>query len=181
VEFGLSSIVLLLILLGLIDFSRVFYFDTGLHGAAREGARHGSWFDTPTRNNKYLDMADIKLAVDQSLAGVSGVSPSVYAGTCPGTTDPNYNPPYTSGYPAAGVINQPNLWICLNDNPALDISGGGFPPGPGTGSATYRLMDLNVILLMNYGLATGFMQSQLGAAGGIHVAAYAHIFVQGKN
>ncbi|TMD56291.1 MAG: pilus assembly protein, partial [Chloroflexi bacterium] len=36
VEFGISSILLLLILLGLVDFSRVFYFDTGLHGAARE-------------------------------------------------------------------------------------------------------------------------------------------------
>ena len=35
-----------------------------------------------------------------------------------------------------------------------------------------------MILLMNYGLVTGFMQSQIG--NNIPVAANAHIIVQGK-
>src|SRR5438270_12167661 len=105
VEFALSSVLLLLLLLGLIDFSRVFYFDTGIHGAAREGARHGAWFDTPSRTNPYLDDTDIKSAVDQSLGGVYGVPSSFLAGNCATPTNGNnyYNPPYTSSaYPPVG-------------------------------------------------------------------------------
>jgi Flp pilus assembly protein TadG len=174
VEFGISSVLLLLILLGLVDFSRVFYFDTGLHGAVREGARHGAWYDTPNRKNPYLFDAEIKSTVDQALAGVAGVSPSVLAGNCPTPTDgnPYHNPPYSSSaFPAVGVYNQPNLYICYNNNPALDLTA-----APADNS--HRLQDLNVILLMNYGLATGFMQSQIGK--NIPVAANAHIVVQGR-
>jgi Flp pilus assembly protein TadG len=174
VEFGISSLLLLLILLGLVDFSRVFYFDTGLHGAVREGARHGAWFDTPTRHNPYLYDSAIKAVVDEALGGVTGVAPSVLAGNCPTPTDgnPYHNPPYaSSAYPAAGVYNQPNLYICYDNNPALDLTG---PPTDNS----YKLRDLNVILLMNYGLATGFMQAQIGS--NIPVAANAHIIVQGR-
>jgi Flp pilus assembly protein TadG len=174
VEFGISSILLLLIFLGLIDFSRVFYFDTGLHGAAREGARHGAWFDTPTRRNPYLYDAEIKTAVDQSLAGVTGVTPSVLAGNCPATADgnPYHNPPYVANaYPPVGVYNKPYLYICYNNDPNLDLV-----VAPTDNS--YKLQDLNVILLINYGLATGFMQDQIGR--NIPVAAYAHIIIQGR-
>ena len=174
VEFGISSVLLLLILLGLVDFSRVFYFDTGIHGAAREGARHGAWFDTPNRRNPYLYDAEIKNAVDQALAGVSGVSPSVLAGNCPTPTDgnPYFNPPYaSSAFPAVGVYNQPNLYICYNHDPSLNLTAA--PPDD-----SHKLQDLNVILLLNYGLATGFMQSQIGK--NIPVAAYAHVVVQGR-
>ena len=174
-EFAISSIVLLLILLGLMDFSRVFYFDTGLHGAAREGARHGAWFDTPNRKNPYLYDAEIKSAVDESLVGVTGVTPSTLKGNCPGPRDGNayHNPPYDpSFYPPVGTYNSPWLYICYNNDPSLDIA---VAP---TDNA-HRLQDLNVVLLMNYGLVTGFMQSQIGR--NIPVAAFAHIIVQGKN
>ncbi|TMD07081.1 MAG: pilus assembly protein [Chloroflexi bacterium] len=177
VEFALSSVLLLLLLLGLIDFSRVFYFDTGIHGAAREGARHGAWFDTPNRTNPYLDDTDIKSAVDQSLAGVVGVGPSVYAGTCPATAAPGnafYNPPYTSAaFPPPNVTNTPYLWICYQNNPGLHLT-----TPPGASSLSYRLTDLNVILTMNYGLVTGFMQSQLGGA--VPIVGNVHIEIQGK-
>src|SRR5438093_9790830 len=46
VEFAISSMVLLLLAMGLIDLSRAFYFSVSLQGAAREGARHGAWFNT---------------------------------------------------------------------------------------------------------------------------------------
>src|SRR5258708_30938433 len=55
VEFAISSIVLLLLMMGLLDLSRAFYFSVNLQGAAREGARHGAWFNTSARNNNYLD------------------------------------------------------------------------------------------------------------------------------
>src|SRR2546428_13403477 len=69
VEFAISSLVLILLLMGLLDLSRAFYYSVNIQGAAREGARHGAWFDTTTRTNKYLDDADIMQAVDQAMAG----------------------------------------------------------------------------------------------------------------
>src|SRR5438132_3862474 len=69
VEFAISSLVLILLLMGLLDLSRAFYYSVNLQGAAREGARHGAWFDTATRTNKYLDDADLMLAVKQAMAG----------------------------------------------------------------------------------------------------------------
>src|SRR6266853_6868976 len=69
VEFAISSLVLILLLMGLLDLSRAFYYSVNILGAAREGARHGAWFDTATRTNKYLDNTDIMLAVDQAMAG----------------------------------------------------------------------------------------------------------------
>src|SRR5450759_5287149 len=69
VEFAISSLVLILLLMGLLDLSRAFYYSVNIQGAAREGARHGAWFDTATRSNKYLDDDDVMLAVRQALAG----------------------------------------------------------------------------------------------------------------
>ena len=69
------------------------------------------------------------------------------------------------------TYNRPYLYICYNLNPALDMA-----TAPTDNSR--RLQDLNVILLMNYGLATGFMQSQIGK--NIPIAAFAHIIIQGK-
>src|SRR6266849_9468029 len=69
VEFAISSTVLLLLAMGLIDLSRAFYFSVALQGAAREGARHGAWFNTAARQNNFLDDADVLTAVKQSLYG----------------------------------------------------------------------------------------------------------------
>jgi Flp pilus assembly protein TadG len=174
VEFGISSIVLILLFLGLVDMSRVFYFDVSLHGAAREGARHGAWFDQANRVSPYLYDSEIKKAVDLALTGSPGISPSIYQGTCPATADGNtdYNPPFADNYyPPAGVYNTPYLYICYDKNPGVD-----YTAAPGNNNL--RLHDLDVILLMNYGLATGFMQQQLGNQ--IKVAANFHMAIQGK-
>src|SRR5262252_6731897 len=69
VEFAISSTVLLLLAMGLIDLSRAFYYSVALQGAAREGARHGAWFNTAGRYNPYLDDTDVMQAVNQALAG----------------------------------------------------------------------------------------------------------------
>src|SRR5713226_1553556 len=73
VEFAISSIVLLLLMMGLLDLSRAFYYAVNLQGAAREGARHGAWFDTKSRLNIYLDDSDIMSAVTSGLQG-SGIN-----------------------------------------------------------------------------------------------------------
>src|ERR1700686_1691476 len=69
VEFAISSMVLVLLLMGLLDLSRAFYYSVNIQGAAREGARHGAWFDTATRSNKYLNDDAVMLAVRQAMAG----------------------------------------------------------------------------------------------------------------
>src|SRR6266513_5109528 len=69
VEFAISSLVLILLLMGLLDLSRAFYYSVNLQGAAREGARHGAWFNTPARTNNFLDDADVMTAVKQGLYG----------------------------------------------------------------------------------------------------------------
>ncbi|TMF71855.1 MAG: pilus assembly protein [Chloroflexi bacterium] len=125
VEFGASALVLVLLLFGLIDLGRVFYFDVGLQGAAREGARQASWFDPDTGTNPFLYDTAIKSAVDGILTK-SGLPNSVLqnpGATCPATSDGNaaFNPPYSdSTYPA--TINSPLLYICYANTPGLDLA-----------------------------------------------------------
>src|SRR5260370_25436536 len=63
VEFAISSTVLLLLAMGLIDLSRAFYFSVAMQGAAREGARHAAWFDTARRANLFLHDSEIQSTV----------------------------------------------------------------------------------------------------------------------
>lgn len=150
--------VLMLILFGLIDLGRVFYYDVALQGASREGARQASWFDPATSTNPQLYDGAIKGAVDAILAH-SGLPASTLGNpstTCPTTADGNvaYDPPYVASvYPAA--FDQPVLYICYADTPGLDLSA-----APSDNS--YKASDVNVILVMNFGLASGLMQGSVG-------------------
>ena len=174
VEFGAASLVLVLLLFGLIDLGRVFYFDVGLMGAVREGARQASWFDPGAGTNPDLFDAAIKSSVDAILSH-SGLPASVLqnAGgtTCPTAADANaaHNPPYTDpAYPAA--LNTPSLFICYSNTPGLDLTAA--PPGN-----TYRGSDVNVILTMSYGFASGLLGNALGNS--IHIVANTHMTVGG--
>jgi Flp pilus assembly protein TadG len=175
VEFGLAAVVLLLLVLGLTDLGRVFYFGVGLMGAAREGARQASWFDPNAGNNPYLYDDAIKAAVDKLLtnSGLPRSSLQNASGTtCPTTSDGNagYNPPYTDdAYSGAGV-NQPLLFICYDGTPGLDVT------GPQAGN-TFKGEDVNVIVIMNFGFATGFMQGVLGSS--VKLAANTHMVIGG--
>src|SRR5258708_17479593 len=118
VEFAVSSVVLLLLVGGLVDIGRSIYVSEALSNAAREGARHGAWFDAPTQSHPYLYDNQIKSAVDAELASISLPAAVLKnPGTpCPTATDGNsyHNPPYpSSAYPA--TANQPWLYICYNN------------------------------------------------------------------
>jgi TadE-like protein len=178
VEFGVSSIVLLLLLGGVLDLSRVFYFDTGIHGAAWAGARHGAWYDFGQKQNTALDDADITTAVNQGLTGAGLPSVSGPRGTCPtGQGNSLNNPPYDSSYyPTAA--NTAYLYLCYT-KPGVSTPYGTEPTAPLAGDTSWRGGDINVIVLLNYGLITSFMQAVLNAAGGIHVATNAHFVIQG--
>ncbi len=174
VEFAISAVVLMLLLLGLIDLGRAFYFDVGLVGAAREGARQASWFDAKTGTNPYLFDEAIKQAVDRSL-NHSGLQDSVLqnpAVTCPSPVDGNaaFNPPYDDSAYSVAEPGVPILYICYDNTPGMDLTSA--PSGN-----DLRRHDVNVIVLLNFGLTTGFMQNVLGNA--IHMVANTHMSIGG--
>jgi Flp pilus assembly protein TadG len=171
VEFAVSSVVLLLLVGGLVDVGRSIYVQESLSNAAREGARHGAWYDAPSLSHPYLDDAHIKSAVDAQLIAIL-LPASILKNpgtTCPAPTDGNayHNPPYAaSAYPAA--TNQPWLYICYNNTPGLDFT------SPATNQGQ---LDLNVIVLYSYGPLTPLVKTQLGI---FQVAANQHTTVQGS-
>jgi len=173
VEFGASALVLVLLLFGLIALGRVFYFDVGLQGAVREGARQASWFDPDTGTNPYLSDAAIKSSVDAILTK-SGLPASVLQNpttTCPSPTDGNsvFNPPYSdSAYPTD--VNAPALYICYAATPGLDLAA-----APADNS--FKGNDVNVILVMSFGFASGLMSGVFGNS--IHIVANTHMTIGG--
>jgi Flp pilus assembly protein TadG len=177
VEFAISSIVLLLLMMGLLDLSRAFYFAVNLDGAAREGARHGAWFSTNLRANNFLDDNDIAIAVNQSLGGSGVVGTPVPQGGClAGTDNTLNNKPYSSlAYPTSPQAV--NIYICYTQ-PAVS---GGAQFGTLVSAPTdnsWRLGDVNVSLLMNFQLITPLIQSLFG--NGINLAYNEHFTIQGK-
>ena len=173
VEFGISAVVLIFVLFGLIDLGRVFYFDIGLMGAVREGARTASWFDASSGTNPYLYDGAIKSAVDRILEH-SGLPDSALQNpttTCPTPSDANtdFNPPYVDAtFPAA--VNQPALFICYQGTPGLDLAS-----APTDNS--YKGSDVNVILVISFGFVSGFLQGALGNS--VHIVANTHMTVGG--
>lgn len=171
VEFALSSVVLLLLVGGLVDIGRSVFISEVLSNAAREGARHGAWFDAPSQSHPYLDDAKIKAVVDAELAAIS-LPAAVLKNpttTCPSTADGNayHNPPFvSSAYPT--TANQSWLYICYNNTPGLDFT------SPATNQAQ---LDLNVIVLYEYGPLTPIITTQFGL---FRLAANEHMTVQGS-
>ncbi len=178
VEFAISSIVLLLLMMGLLDLSRAFYFAVNLEGAAREGARHGAWFNTSARANLFLDDADIMQAVNQSLGGAGLTGTFVPALGCLTPTDSPQNPfnnkPYAAAaYPLASQAV--NVYICYT-YPGGGLQTGTMPSHPTDNS--WRLGDINVSLLMNFQLITPFIQNLFGNT--LSLAYNEHFTIQGK-
>jgi Flp pilus assembly protein TadG len=181
VEFAISSLVLILLLMGLLDLSRAFYYSVNIQGAAREGARHGAWFDTATRTNKYLDDDDIMLAVKQAMAGsgFDGVTlplpVQVKSAGCLVPADGNTlnNKPYSaSAVPAS--TGQAYVYICYTTSQGVQT--GTLPSHPL--DATYRLGDINVSIIMNFALITPFIQNLFG--NGIPLTFNEHFTIQGQ-
>jgi Flp pilus assembly protein TadG len=171
VEFALSSVVLLLLVGGLVDIGRAIFIQEILSGAVREGVRHGSFFDAPRLAHPYLDDLQIQAAVDAQLTANSlPASVRKNPGTsCPAATDGNayHNPPYAnSAYPP--TANQSWLYICYDNNPALD-----YASTPATNLSGH---DLNVIVLYTYGPLTPLVTTQFGT---FHLAVNEHMTVQG--
>jgi Flp pilus assembly protein TadG len=178
VEFAISSTVLLLLAMGLLDLSRAFYFAVNLQGAAREGARHAAWYNTNTRTNPYLYDTEVINAVKQSLYGAGFKDPQINLITSAGCLTPTdgngiNNKPYaSSAYPS--TAGNANVYICYTDpTGAKSASRGGAP-----NDNSWRLGDVNVSILMNFQLITPFIQGIFG--NGLNVAYNEHFTIQGK-
>lgn len=188
VEFGAAAVVLLLLVFGLVDLGRVFYFDVALQGATREAARQATWFDSATGTNPSLYDTDgwsgqpcgdpdpfpgIKESVDCNLSK-SGLPPSVLQNpgtTCPLPADGNstYNPPYDdSAYPT--TLNAPVLYICYGATPGADLTS-----APADNS--FKGVDVNVILVMSFGFTSGLLSGVFGSS--VHIVANTHMLVGG--
>ena len=184
VEFAISSLVLILLLMGLLDLSRAFYYSVNILGAAREGARHGAWFDTATRTNKYLDDDDVMLAVKQAMSGAGfdglpghlPIPTQVKSGGCLVGADGNAvnNKPYSSAAVPAST-GQVNVYVCYTQ-PGGIFKTGTLPTAPTDSS--YRLGDINVSIVMNFALVTPFIQNMFGA--GIPLVYNEHFTIQGQ-
>ena len=177
IEFSLSSIVLLLLLAGLIDLGRVFYFDVSMHGAAREGGRHAAWFNPGTDSNPFLDDADVLNAVNQNLTGSKLTATFPNGGsvsTCPPPQDGNVynNPPFNQSY-YPNTLGTPWVYACYKTATGAYSGGRSAPPTDNS----FLLGDVVVIVVMSYGLVTGFLQGILG--NGFPVVAFAHFTIQG--
>ena len=183
VEFAISSIVLLLLMMGLLDLSRAFYYAVSLQGAAREGARHGAWFDTASRSNIFMDDSDVMSAVSAGLSGsginctgLNGINCFVPSGTClaPADSNPLNNKPYAAAaFPA--TTQTVNVYICYTQ-PSNGAQFGTWASHPTDNY--WRLGDINVSLLMNFALITPFIQNLFG--NGIKMTFNEHFTIQGK-
>ena len=183
VEFAISSIVLLLLMMGLLDLSRAFYYAVNIQGAAREGARHGAWFDTKSRINIYLDDSDVMAGVTPGLqgsgitcTGVNGINCFVPGSCLPGADGTTINnKPYSAVYYPA-TTQKVNVYICYSQPAPYNAQVGTLAVHPSDNS--WRLGDINVSILMNFGLITPFIQNLFGQ--GINMAFNEHFIIQGK-
>jgi Flp pilus assembly protein TadG len=179
VEFAISSTVLLLLAMGLIDLSRAFYYSVALQGAAREGARHAAWFNQSARQNPFLDDNEIITTVQQALNGAglttSQINFIATAGGCLAPADGNAagDKPYPqSAYPT--TPQTVNVYACYTTPGGQQYGSWTTPP---TDNA-WKLGDVNVILLMNFRLITPFIQTLFG--GSIDLAYNEHFTIQGR-
>jgi len=164
--------------MGLLDLSRAFYYSVDLQGAAREGARHGAWFNTNARNNPYLYDTEILTAVKQGLYGAGFNDPQINlitTGGCLTPADGNAvnNKPYAqSAFPT--TPGNVNVYICYTDPTGAKSASRGGPPADNS----WRLGDVDVSILMNFQLITPFIQGVFG--NGINLAYNEHFTIQGK-
>ena len=168
VETALLFPLLCLLVMGSVDFGRVFYYSVAITNAAREGARHGVYYD-PTYNggaggNPWDNDSGVLSAIQQEVPSGS-LSINLIEPNPPTATHC-----LTGGtpYPSAYYPTQANtgfVYICFND-------GDGNTTAPQGGT-------IRVTVLYNFTPVTPIIQSVVG--NGIHVEATSVMVVQGPN
>lgn len=126
--------VLFLIVLGASDLARLFYYSTSITNAAREGARHGAYWDPIGPGNTYdTDSAIYSQVSAEATQGISGSAlnlsePCHPNSSCTGglTNCPTY--PYAStSYPPSTSPNSGYVFICFNNTTTATSAAIGQP------------------------------------------------------
>ena len=190
-ELALSSLFLILILFGAVDFARVYNADTALQEAARVGARHGALYDPnsnrdpflcdtstvsgcPASTNTYTSGDGIKQVVDKILAGAGLPASTLEANaSCVGGTSP-FNGPFTTQFAndVGANYNHPYLYLCYDTSSG---SPGTRPTPPGKCASTGCVEhDLEVVVLMKLSLV---ITGEFGPA--LSIVGYSHMATQG--
>jgi Flp pilus assembly protein TadG len=175
VEFAVGALVLVLLVAGAGEIGRAFYFAVAIQGASREAARSAIWFspgDVGTPNPDLSDSA-ILASVNDSLAGSGLVAGFRSQSGCLEGQDGNgyHNPPYAdAAYPTD--LNTAAVYACYQ-KPGSSVGTGTLA----TPDASYVGGEVQVSVLVAYGLATGLLRDQFGS--GIHLVSTSHMRIQG--
>lgn len=127
---ALMAPVLFLLVLGATDLSQLFYYSTSTTNAAREGARHGAYYDplgSPPGNTFATDSA-IFSAVNAEASYLNLSEPCHPNTTCSGslTNCPSY--PYAASlYPPSSAGNTGYVFICFNNSTTATTAAVGQP------------------------------------------------------
>ncbi len=159
VELALVLPILALVVLGTSDMARLFYFSVAVTNAAREGARHGAYYDPTTNGNAFETQGKIFAAVNSepNYISLSQYGPPITPQPCPA------GPPFASSlYPTAA--NTGNVIICFN--------------GQWSSTAATPGQYVTVIVLYNYQPITPLLGSFTGSST-IHIEGTANVAVQG--
>ncbi len=158
VETALLGPLLCLLVLGSADLGRVFYYSISVTNAAREGARHGTYYDPTTSTNPYDGDAAVLQAVNKEAADLTLIEPSP-------PMSPAHCPSWP--YPAGMYPTSPNvgfIFICFNES---DLAASASPG-----------QTIRVTILYNFSPVTPLVGSF--SASSIHVQATTAMVVQGQ-
>jgi hypothetical protein len=155
-------------MMGSVDFGRIFYYSVAITNAAREGARHGAYYD-PTYNSggggNPWDSDAAVLAAIQSEVPAGSLSVSLAEPSPPTASHClTGGPPYSDAYYPTQA-NTGYVYICFNE-----ADGNTTSPQGGT---------VRVTILYNFAPVTPIIQSVVG--NGVHVQATSVMVVQGAN
>lgn len=161
---ALMAPVLFLLVLGATDLSQLFYYSTSITNAAREGARHGAYYDPmgwPPGNTFATDAA-IFSAVNAEASYVNLSEPCHPNTICAGglTNCPSY--PYAGSlYPPTSGANSGYVFICFNNSTTATTATVGQP--------------IRVTILYSFQPVTPLVGTM------VHAAGSTEILTQGNN
>ncbi len=163
VETALLGPMLCLLVLGSADLGRIFYYSIALTNAAREGARHGTFYDPASNTNPYDSDGGVLSAVTNEAADLSLSEPSPPVSPQHCLSGPPYPDAY---YPTA--LNNGYVFICF--------SAGGVESDTATTASPGQ--TVRVTILYNFSPVTPLLASFAGSS--IHVQATTVMVVQGQ-
>src|SRR6266480_651494 len=164
VEMAMMAPLLFLMVLGAADLSRLFYYSTAITNAAREGARHGAYFDptAATPGNAFATDAAIYSTVNAEATYLALSEPCHPNTSCTGglTNCPSY--PYANSlYPPATGGNGGYVFICFNNSATATTATVGQP--------------IRVTILYSFQPVAPILSSM------VHAAASTEILTQGNS